>query len=127
MKGIDLLQFAVYLILLIGLAIPLGGYMAKVYQGEKTFLDRLFSPIEKAVFRVCAIDPQAEMSWWQYAVSLLAFNFLGFVALFILQLLQGHLPFNPQGFSVCLGIWRLIQQLVLSPIPIGKPMRVNRR
>ncbi|EGW36179.1 potassium-transporting ATPase subunit KdpA [Desulfosporosinus sp. OT] len=99
MKGIDLLQFAVYLILLIGLAIPLGGYMAKVYQGEKTFLDRLFSPIEKAVFRVCAIDPQAEMSWWQYAVSLLAFNFLGFVALFILQLLQGHLPFNPQGFS----------------------------
>lgn len=99
MKGVDLFQFAVYLILLVGFAIPLGGYMAKVYQGKKTFLDRLIGPIENAIFRVCGIDPQTDMSWWQYAVSLLAFNSLGFLVLFILQLLQGYLPFNPQGFS----------------------------
>jgi K+-transporting ATPase ATPase A chain len=99
MKGVDLLQFAVYLIVLVGLAFPLGGYMAKVYEGEKTFLDKLIGPIEKGVFRICAINPEADMNWRQYALSLLAFNFLGFLVLFIIQLLQGHLPFNPQGFK----------------------------
>ncbi|MEW6696880.1 MAG: potassium-transporting ATPase subunit KdpA [Bacillota bacterium] len=95
----EILQMVLYLVLLILLAIPLGSYMARVYQGERTPLDPIIRPLERITYRVSGIDPEKEMNWWQYAAALLAFNFLGMVFLFLLQLLQGALPFNPQGFG----------------------------
>lgn len=99
MTSNDFIQMLFYFIVLIALAIPLSGYMAKVYQGEKTFMDRIMGPLEKFIYRLCGIDAQKEMDWWEYALSLLAFSFVGIVSLFILLLVQGHLPLNPQGFG----------------------------
>jgi len=99
MTSNDLIQMSVYLVVLIALAIPLSRYMAKVYQGEKTFMDRVMGPLEKFIYRLCGIDANKEMNWWEYALSLLAFSFVGIVSLFLLLLVQGHLPLNPQGFG----------------------------
>ncbi|HWQ88844.1 MAG TPA: potassium-transporting ATPase subunit KdpA [Desulfitobacteriaceae bacterium] len=99
MESLDLIQIIFYIILLIALAIPLGWYMAKVFQGEKTFLDRVMGPLEKLIYRLCGIDQEKEMSWREYAAALLVFNFLGIILLFLLLLFQGSLPLNPQGFG----------------------------
>lgn len=94
-----ILQIVLYLALLILLAIPLGSYMARVFKGERTILDRLLCPLERFTYRIAGVKPDNEMNWWQYAAALLVFNLLGMIFLFILQLLQGGLPFNPQGFG----------------------------
>ena len=99
MTSNDFIQLLVYFVLLIALAMPLGQYMAKVYQGEQTFLDGVMGPLERLIYRICGIDAKKEMNWWEYALSLLAFTFLGIVSLFLLLLIQGHLPLNPQGFG----------------------------
>ncbi len=99
MTSNDLIQMLVFLVIVIALAIPLSRYMAKVYQGEKTFMDRVMGPLEKFIYRLCGIDGQKEMNWWEYALSLLAFSFVGLISLFLLLLVQGHLPLNPQGFG----------------------------
>jgi K+-transporting ATPase ATPase A chain len=99
MRSNDFIQLIFFFVVLIALAIPLSGYMAKVYQGEKTFMDRVMGPLEKLIYRLCGIDAQKEMNWWEYALSLLTFSFVGIVSLFILLLVQGHLPLNPQGFG----------------------------
>jgi len=73
--------------------------MAKVFDGEKTFMDKVMGPVARFIYRICGIDAQQEMNWWEYALSLLAFSFVGLISLFLLLLAQGHLPLNPQGFS----------------------------
>lgn len=99
MTSNDFMQLGFFLVVLIALTIPLSGYMAKVYQGEKTFMDRIMGPLEKFIYRICGIDAKKEMNWWEYALSLLAFTFLGIISLFLLLLVQGQLPLNPQGFG----------------------------
>lgn len=99
MTSNDLIQLLVYFVILIALAIPLGRYMAKVYQGEKTFMDRIMGPLERLIYRICGIDGGKEMNWWEYALSLLAFSIVGIISLFLLLLIQGLLPLNPQGFA----------------------------
>ncbi len=99
MNTMDIVQILLYLVLLILLAIPLGGYMARVHQGERTFFDPLARPLERLIYRLCRVDTAREMNWRQYAWSVLVFNLLGMVLLFFMQLVQGVLPFNPQGFG----------------------------
>ncbi len=94
-----LLQIAIYLIVLLLLVKPLGGYMARVYQGERTILDRVLRPTEHLVYRLTGIDPQQEMNWRTYAVSMLLFNVLGILLLYGLLRLQGFLPLNPQRLN----------------------------
>jgi K+-transporting ATPase ATPase A chain len=91
------LQIAFYLAILILLAIPLGSYMARVYQGERTFLDGVLGPIERLVYRLAGVKPDQEMNWKTYAVAMLLFNLLGLAVVYALQRLQGVLPLNPQG------------------------------
>ncbi len=95
----DILQIAVLFILLTILAKFLGSYMAKVYQGERTVLSPLLIPLENLIYRLAGVDKDAEMDWKQYAQALLVFNGLGMILLFILLLLQGNFPLNPQKFS----------------------------
>lgn len=95
----DFIQLLVYFVVLIALSIPLGLYMAKVFQGEKTFMDKVMGPLETFIYRICGIDAKKEMNWWEYALSLLAFSFVGLISLFLLLLVQGYLPLNPQGFG----------------------------
>jgi K+-transporting ATPase ATPase A chain len=93
------LQLIFYMVVLIALVKPLGLYMARVYQGEKTFLDPLLHPLEKLVYRLGGVHPDEEMNWKIYALAMLLFNGLGIFVLYALQRLQGFLPLNPQGFA----------------------------
>ena len=91
------IQYILYLAVLAILAIPLGAYIKKVMNGEKTFLSKILTPCENAVYKVMRVDKEEQMNWKKYAVSVLIFSGIGFVFLFLLQLLQGVLPGNPQG------------------------------
>lgn len=93
------IQYILYLAVLIALAIPLGAYIKKVMNGEKTFLSKILTPCENAVYKVMHVNKDEQMNWKKYAVSVLIFSGIGFVFLFLLQLLQGVLPGNPQGLA----------------------------
>jgi K+-transporting ATPase ATPase A chain len=92
-----LLQLAVYLGVLLACVKPLGFYMAKVYSGSVTFLDRGIGPVERLLYRLCGVDKTAEMTWRQYSTAVLAFSLLSFLAVYALQRTQGWLPFNPES------------------------------
>ena len=91
------IQYILYLAILVILAIPLGAYIKKVMDGEKTFLSKLLTPCENAVYKVLRVNKDEQMNWKKYTVSVLIFSGIGLVFLFLLQLLQGDLPGNPQG------------------------------
>mgnify|MGYP003220032861 FL=1 len=97
----QILQYALYIVILVGLAIPLGRYMYKVMVGEKTFLSRVLQPVESGVCRICRIDPGEQMTWKKYALAVGLFSAFGFLFLFLLNLLQGFLPLNPEGIPGC--------------------------
>jgi K+-transporting ATPase ATPase A chain len=99
MTAQGLLQLALYLAVLLTLAWPLGIYMARIFDGPATPLDRLLGPLERAIYRVCGVRPREEMGWQRYALAMLAFQLLGLLAVYGLQRLQGWLPLNPQGFG----------------------------
>ena len=91
-------QIALYVLLIAGIARPLGGYMTAVFEGRRTLLSPVLRPIERGFYRLAGVDPQAEHRWLSYAIALLAFNLAGALLLFALQRLQAELPLNPQGF-----------------------------
>lgn len=92
-----IIQYILYLAILIILAVPLGTYIQKVMEGEKTFLSRFLTPCENAVYQVLRVNKEEQMNWKKYAVSVLCFSGIGLIVLIVLQLLQGALPGNPQG------------------------------
>ena len=94
-----ILQIAVYLAALTLLAKPLGAFMARVYQREKTFLDPILGPLERLIYRLIKISPDEEMDWKANAAALLIFNFVGLIVVYVIQRVQQFLPFNPQGFG----------------------------
>jgi K+-transporting ATPase ATPase A chain len=89
------LQLAFYIVVLIALSKPLGAYMANIYEGKPALLNRWGAPLERLIYRVCGVDPAAEMRWTQYALALLWFSLLGTLAVYALQRLQAYLPLNP--------------------------------
>lgn len=91
------IQYILYLAVLVILAIPLGAYIKKVMDGEKTFLSKLLTPCENAVYKALRVNKDEQMNWKKYTISVLIFSGIGLVFLFLLQLLQGALPGNPQG------------------------------
>jgi K+-transporting ATPase ATPase A chain len=91
-----MIQYVLYLVILIALAIPLGAYIKRVMAGEKTFLSRILTPCENLVYKLMRIKENEEMTWKKYLLSVLIFSGIGLVFLFLLQLLQGVLPGNPQ-------------------------------
>ena len=99
MNVYSLIQIVLFMVVLLALAKPLGSYMAKVYQGERTFLDRVLRPIERFVYRISGINPEEEMDWKVYAIAMLTFNVLGLFFVYALQRLQNILPLNPQGLG----------------------------
>jgi potassium-transporting ATPase potassium-binding subunit len=93
------LQLIFYMVVLIALAKPVGAFMARVFQGEKTFLDPVMHPLEKLIYRFSGVSPDKEMNWKVYAFAMMLFNVLGLLVVYGLQRLQGYLPLNPQGFG----------------------------
>jgi K+-transporting ATPase ATPase A chain len=92
-------QILLYLAALLALVKPLGGYMARVYEGRPIGLDRLLGGLERLIYRLAGVRPEGEMKWTTYAWAMLLFNVLGLLAVFGLQVLQGMLPLNPQGLG----------------------------
>src|SRR5437660_12125722 len=90
-------QIALFSVIVILIARPFGGYMTRVFAGERTFLTPLLRPVERAVYWCCGVDEEEEQHWLTYAVAMLLFSVVGFLTLYALQRLQWYLPFNPQG------------------------------
>jgi len=90
------LQIGLYLIVLLLLVKPLGSFMAKVYEGERTFLSPVLGPVERLIYRITGVKPQEEMDWKTYAFAMLLFSLVGLITLYGLQRLQAVLPLNPQ-------------------------------
>ncbi|MBN1665505.1 MAG: potassium-transporting ATPase subunit KdpA [Anaerolineales bacterium] len=92
-------QILLYFVVLVLLVKPLGLFMAKVYQGERTLLTPIASPLERRIYRLAGIRPEDEMDWKTYAIAVLLFSMIGFVVLYLMQRMQGFLPLNPAGLS----------------------------
>ncbi|CAJ0696240.1 Potassium-transporting ATPase potassium-binding subunit [Ralstonia edaphis] len=93
-----LLQLAIYLVVLLVLAKPLGAYMTGVF-GDKPSPAHWLGPVERLFYRVAGVNPQAEMGWKRYALAVIVVNVLGALAVYALQRAQQWLPLNPQGFG----------------------------
>ena len=99
MTGSGILQIVLYLAVLVALTRPLGAFMARVYEGQRTWLSPAIAPLERLVYRVAGVDPARDQDWKRYALAVLVFNLAGFLTVYLLQRLQGILPLNPQGFG----------------------------
>jgi K+-transporting ATPase ATPase A chain len=93
------IQIAIFCAIVVALVKPLGGYMTRVFNGERTLLSPMLHPVERGLYTLSGVDGRQEQHWLTYAVAMLLFNVAGFVLLFALQRLQGMLPFNPMGFG----------------------------
>src|SRR5579864_3875608 len=83
----------------VALAVPLGAYLARVWQGQSTWLDPVLRPVEGALYWSFGVDPKKSQNWFGYALSMLMFSVASFVVLYLILRFQDLLPFNPQGFK----------------------------
>jgi K+-transporting ATPase ATPase A chain len=99
MTGNGIVQIAIFFLLILAAAKPMGAYMAKVFAGERTILYPVLRPLERLCYAACGVRESVEQRWTQYAGSLIAFSIFSVVTLYLLQRLQGWLPLNPMGFG----------------------------
>jgi potassium-transporting ATPase potassium-binding subunit len=93
------LQILVFLALIFAVTKPLGVFMARVFARDKTFLDPVLRPLEHLIYRVTGVDESHEMRWTEYATTMLVFSAVSMLVLYLIQRIQGMLPFNPQHFA----------------------------
>src|ERR1700694_2504367 len=93
------IQIALYSAIIIAITKPFGGYLTRVFNGERTLLSPVLRPIGRAVYGISGVDEKEEQHWVTYGVAMLLFSVIGFLSLYALQRFQDVLPFNPQGFS----------------------------
>jgi len=93
------IQIAVFCAVVVLITKPLGGYMTREFNGERTFLSPVLRPIERLVYALCGVDEKTEQHWVTYGIAMLFFSLAGFLSLYALQRMQGLLPFNPQDLS----------------------------
>jgi K+-transporting ATPase ATPase A chain len=94
-----ILEIVIFFLVLFALTKPLGTYMAHVYQGERTWLDPVLVPVERAIYRAGGIDRHQEQGWRAYTAAMLLFNLFGLLLTYVILRAQGVLWLNPQGFS----------------------------
>src|SRR5665213_2602874 len=99
MTFIGWIQILLYCAIVIALVKPLGGYMTRVFSGERTFLSPILHPVEVGLYRLAGVDEKGEQHWLTYTVGMLLFNLAGFLFLYAVLRLQGLLPFNPAGMG----------------------------
>jgi K+-transporting ATPase ATPase A chain len=92
-------QIGLYLVLLLAITKPLGVYMARVFSGEKTFMDPMLRPVERLLYRVTGVDETHEMRWTEYATAMLLLSVVSMILLYIIFRVQRWLPWNPQHFG----------------------------
>src|SRR5271154_2266542 len=93
------LQFLLFAVVLVVLMQPLGLYMARVFEGERTFLDPVLKPIERLIYRLCGVKANAEMNWREYTAAMLLFSFVSLVLTYVIERAQHFLPWNPQKLA----------------------------
>src|SRR5262245_50070935 len=99
MTLIGWIQIALYCAVVVALVKPLGGYMTRVFNGERTFLSLVLKPVEAVLYGAGGVEPDREQHWLTYTVAMLLFNAAGFLLLYALMRLQAVLPFNPADQS----------------------------
>src|SRR5581483_771664 len=92
-------QIAAFLALILAVTKPMGVYMARVFTHERTFLDPVFRPIERMIYRLTGVDEDHEMRWTEYALAMLLFSAVSMLVLYAILRLQGRLPFNPEKLA----------------------------
>jgi len=92
-------QIFLFLFLVFLVTKPIGIFMTKVFNREKTFMDPVLRPVERLIYRLTGVDENSEMRWTEYAISMLLFSLVSMVVLYAMERLQGYLPFNPQKFG----------------------------
>jgi K+-transporting ATPase ATPase A chain len=90
------IQIAIFSLIVLLITRPLGGYMTRVFEGERTFLSPLLRPLERLIYGLSGVREDEDQHWTIYAVAMLLFSLVGFITLYVLQRLQAVLPFNPQ-------------------------------
>ena len=94
-----LIQIGFFSLVVTLVSVPLGLYIARVFAGERTFLDPVLLPLERLIYWLCGVQPATEQTWVEYTVSMLLFSVIGMVLLYALERLQYFLPLNPQSFA----------------------------
>jgi potassium-transporting ATPase potassium-binding subunit len=92
-------QIGLYLLAIFLVAKPLGIFMARVFGGEKTFLDPVLRPVERLIYRLCGVDEKREMRWTEYGTAMLLFSGVSLIFLYLTERMQQWLPLNPQKFA----------------------------
>jgi potassium-transporting ATPase potassium-binding subunit len=92
-------QIFLFLALVLLVTKPLGVFITRVFNREKTFLDPMLRPVERVIYRLTTVDENHEMRWMEYAISMILFSMVSMIVLYLLERLQGYLPFNPQKFA----------------------------
>jgi potassium-transporting ATPase potassium-binding subunit len=91
------LQILVFFLIILAITKPLGLFMVHVFNRERTFLDPVLRPVERLIYRLTGVNEEREMRWTEYAVTMLLFSAVSMLVLYLIQRLQGYLPFNPQN------------------------------
>src|SRR5438094_1311761 len=99
MTSNGLLQITVFFLLVLALTKPMGAFMTHIFEGKRTWLHPALRPLERLIYKLCGIQEDQEHRWTGYAASLLMFSLASLVLTYLIQRLQGFLPFNPQGFG----------------------------
>src|SRR5215831_14165371 len=92
-------QILLFITLVFLVTKPLGIFMTRVFNREKTFLDPVLRPLERLLYRLTGVDEEHEMPWTEYAIAMLLFSGVSMIVLYLMERLQGFLPFNPQRFG----------------------------
>src|SRR5262245_6137538 len=99
MTGNQILELAIYFAIVVALTPILGGYMKRVFAGERTVIDPLLRPVERAIYRLCRVDAEKDQTWIEWSVAMLVVNAASLFLLYAFQRLQQWLPFNPNHFG----------------------------
>lgn len=93
------LQILLFFALVLAVTKPLGSFMARVFNGERTWFDPVLRPVERLIYRLTGVDETREMRWTEYAIAMLLFSVVSMVVLYLMQRMQAWLPFNPQKLA----------------------------
>src|SRR5262245_10682569 len=93
------LQILLFFLIILAITKPLGVFMTRVFNRERTFLDPVLRPIERLIYRLTGVKEEREMRWTEYAVAMLLFSLVSMIVLYAIQRLQYYLPFNPQKLA----------------------------
>jgi K+-transporting ATPase ATPase A chain len=99
MTALGLAQILIYFLLILAITKPVGTFMYRVFEGERTFLHPVFRPLERLIYRLGGVHEDQEQSWLGYAASMVSISIFSVLFVYVIQRLQGHLPLNPMHFS----------------------------